>query len=55
MLGRVLGQLPGVGDGFLAGRMEAMVQAGVLEFLTDPPAGGARYWRKLRKTQHFLG
>lgn len=52
VLGKVLGRLPGVGDGFLAGRIEAMVQAGELEFLTEPPADGARYWRKLRKTQH---
>ena len=55
VLGKVLGQLPGVGDGFLAGRMEAMAQAGELEFLTEPPADGARYWRRMRKTQHFLG
>ncbi len=55
VLGRVLGQLPGVGDGFLAGRMEAMVRAGELEFLTEPPADGARYWRRMRKTQHVHG
>ena len=53
VLGRVLGCLPGVGDGFLASRIEAMVEAGELEFLTEPPADGARYWRKLRKTQRF--
>lgn len=55
MLGKVLGRLPGVGGGFLAGRIEAMVQAGKLEFLTDPPADGARFWRRMRKTQHFHG
>lgn len=55
VLGKVLGRLPGVGGGFLAGRIEAMVQAGKLEFLTDPPADGARYWRRMRKTQHFHG
>lgn len=55
VLGKVLGRLPGVGGGFLAGRIEAMVQAGALEFLTEPPADGARYWRKLRKTQLFHG
>ena len=53
VLGRVLGCLPGVGDGFLASRIEAMVEAGELEFLTEPPTDGARYWRKLRKTQRF--
>ena len=54
VLGRVLSQLPGVGDGFLAGRIEAIAQAGELEFLTEPPADGARYWRRIRKTQQFL-
>ena len=54
VLGRVLGQLPGVGDGFLAGRIEAMAQTGELEFLTEPPADGARYWRRMRKMQQFL-
>lgn len=55
VLGRVLSQLPGVGDGFLAGRIEAMAQSGELEFLTEPPADGARYWRRMRKTQLFHG
>lgn len=55
VLGKVLGRLPGVGDGLLASRMEALVQAGALEFITEPPAGGARYWRRMRKTQLFHG
>lgn len=53
VLGRTLGALPGVGDGFLAGRIQAMVDAGALEVLTPAPADGARYWRRLRKTARF--
>ena len=40
VLGRTLGALPGVGDGFLAGRIQAMVDAGALEVLTPAPADG---------------
>ena len=53
VLGRTLGALPGAGDGFLAGRIQAMVDAGALEVLTPPPADGARYWRRLGKTARF--
>lgn len=50
LLGNTLGrhQLQ-VGDGFLAGRVEAMIQAGELEVLTTAPAGEPLYRRILRK------
>lgn len=50
LLGNTLGrhQLQ-VGDGFLAGRVETMVQAGELEPLTTAPAGEPLYRRTLRK------
>lgn len=53
VLGRTLGALPGVGDGILAGRIQAMVDGGVLEEVSPAPADGARYWRRLRKTGRF--
>lgn len=50
LIGTVLGQYrPGVGDAWLALRVQAMVEAGELTPVTEAPAGGPSYRRILRK------
>lgn len=53
ILGQVLSLELGIGDGLVASRIEALIEAGELEALTQPPEDGARYWRKLRCTEQF--
>lgn len=53
VIGRVLNRELGIGDALIAERIEAMVQAGELEALSQPPEDGARYWRRLRRTEQF--
>ncbi len=52
IIGNVLGKYPiGVGDGFLAMRMEEMLRAGKLEILADAGEGEPSYRRILRKSK----
>lgn len=53
IVGRVLSLELGIGDGLVASRIEALIQAGELEALTRPPEDGARYQRRLRRTERF--
>ena len=50
LIGEVLGRCRlGIGDGLLAGRIEAMIAAGELESVTEAAAGEPAYRRILRK------
>lgn len=50
VVGRVLGQYQlGIGDGWVALRMEQFIQNGLLEPVTSPEAGGPVYHRILRR------
>lgn len=49
-IGSILGRFHlGIGDGLVAGRIEAMLRAGELEALTEAPEGAPAYRRTLRK------
>lgn len=53
VIGRVLGKYQlGIGDGWVASRIEAMIRAGMLEPLTQPEKG-IPYRRQLRKCSSF--
>ena len=50
MIGEVLGRdRPGVGDGFLALRMEKMIECGMLCVVTAAPSDAHGYHRMLRQ------
>lgn len=50
VIGQVLGRYrPGIGDGWLAGRMENFIRRGLLEPITAPEPGRPAYARTLRK------
>ena len=52
VIGNVLGKYrPGVGDGYLALRIEAMLRAGKLSVLQEAPAEGPAYGRLLARVQ----
>ena len=53
IVGRVLSLELGISDGLVASRIGALIEAGDLEALTQPPEDGARYWRRLRRTEQF--
>lgn len=53
VIGRVLNRVPGVSDALIAQRIQALLESGALEAVTQPPADGARYWRRLRRTALF--
>lgn len=49
-IGTVLGKYQlGIGDSFVAGRIEEMIRCGELEAVTEPPTDGPGYHRILRK------
>ena len=49
-IGDILGRhQPGIGDGWLAIRIEEMIRSGLLEAVTQAPADGPIYRRMLRK------
>lgn len=51
LIGNVLGRhRPGVGDAWIALRMEHMLEEGLLTAITEAPADGPAYRRMLRKT-----
>ena len=52
-IGQILARELGIGDALIAERIESMVRSGELEALTQPPADGARYRRRLRRTERF--
>ena len=50
VIGEVLGRdRPGVGDGFLALRMEKMIERGALCVVTEAPSDAPSYRRMLRQ------
>lgn len=51
LIGRILGKYRlGIGDGFIALRIEKMIDDGVLEIVSEAKEGAARYCRLLRKS-----
>ena len=50
IIGRVIGRFQlGIGDGWIANRIEAMIKSGELEIVTQAPNDGPSYRRVLRK------
>lgn len=53
VIGQVLGYQLGIGDAWVALRMEEMLRAGLLEVVTQAPPDGPAYRRVLRRTEAF--
>ncbi|MBC8530425.1 DUF3658 domain-containing protein [Gehongia tenuis] len=50
LIGRILGKHPlGIGDGWIALRLEALIESGALEAVSPAPKKGPRYRRTLKK------
>ena len=53
LIGRVLGYQLGIGDAWVALRMEEMLRRGLLEAVTQAPPDRPAYHRILRRTEAF--